>query len=318
MGIILAAAHRGRAPADGRRRAAVGRALGAHRHRARHAVRRLAHREDDGLEDHPAPAGRRVVRRDRRRRRRCSSRRRPASRCRRPTRSPARSSGSAPSRRLSAVRWGVAGRVVWAWVLTIPGRCADRRGDLRHRVGGLMDRRAVFFLVAGGCLRSTRSRDGEVDSLDPYPSRWRRRTWCSLRSSRPRLTGRADSNTRTDSGALGSPEPAGDVSLGSRIGGFVKICSVPSNSTSRPTRLPSSSTSAVKNAVLSEIRVACWMLWVTITIVKSLFRPADEILDARRCDWIKGGAGLVHQHPRRVPRRGSGLCRAAAVGRLRA
>jgi PiT family inorganic phosphate transporter len=25
------------------------------------------------------------------------------------------------SRRLSAVRWGVAGRVVWAWVLTIPG-----------------------------------------------------------------------------------------------------------------------------------------------------------------------------------------------------
>src|SRR5207237_5250542 len=24
-------------------------------------------------------------------------------------------------RRLSAVRWGVAGRVVWAWVLTIPG-----------------------------------------------------------------------------------------------------------------------------------------------------------------------------------------------------
>jgi PiT family inorganic phosphate transporter len=25
------------------------------------------------------------------------------------------------TRRLSAVRWGVAGRVVWAWVLTIPG-----------------------------------------------------------------------------------------------------------------------------------------------------------------------------------------------------
>jgi PiT family inorganic phosphate transporter len=27
-------------------------------------------------------------------------------------------------RRLSAVRWGVAGRVVWAWVLTIPGAFA--------------------------------------------------------------------------------------------------------------------------------------------------------------------------------------------------
>jgi PiT family inorganic phosphate transporter len=29
--------------------------------------------------------------------------------------------GVGATRRLSAVRWGVAGRVVWAWVLTIPG-----------------------------------------------------------------------------------------------------------------------------------------------------------------------------------------------------
>ena len=29
--------------------------------------------------------------------------------------------GVGASQRLSAVRWGVAGRVVWAWVLTIPG-----------------------------------------------------------------------------------------------------------------------------------------------------------------------------------------------------
>src|SRR5262249_33664512 len=28
--------------------------------------------------------------------------------------------GVGASRRLSAVRWGVAGRIVWAWVLTIP------------------------------------------------------------------------------------------------------------------------------------------------------------------------------------------------------
>jgi len=27
-------------------------------------------------------------------------------------------------RRLSAVRWGVAGRIVWAWILTIPGAAA--------------------------------------------------------------------------------------------------------------------------------------------------------------------------------------------------
>jgi len=29
------------------------------------------------------------------------------------------------TRRLSAVRWGVAGRIVWAWVLTIPAAAAS-------------------------------------------------------------------------------------------------------------------------------------------------------------------------------------------------
>ena len=29
--------------------------------------------------------------------------------------------GVGTTQRLAAVRWGVAGRVVWAWVLTIPG-----------------------------------------------------------------------------------------------------------------------------------------------------------------------------------------------------
>src|SRR5439155_26520605 len=29
--------------------------------------------------------------------------------------------GVGSTQRLSAVRWGVAGRVVWAWILTIPG-----------------------------------------------------------------------------------------------------------------------------------------------------------------------------------------------------
>ena len=43
-----------------------------------------------------------------------------ASRSRPPTRSPARSSGVGATKRLSAVKWGVAGRIVWAWVLTIP------------------------------------------------------------------------------------------------------------------------------------------------------------------------------------------------------
>src|SRR5262249_30841302 len=51
--------------------------------------------------------------------------------------------------------------------------------------------------------------------------------------------------------------------------GVVKIVSVKSYSTSRPRRFPASSSSAVKNAVRSETRAACCMLWVTMTIVYS-------------------------------------------------
>ena len=32
--------------------------------------------------------------------------------------------GVGATRRLSAVRWGVAGQIIWAWVLTIPGAAA--------------------------------------------------------------------------------------------------------------------------------------------------------------------------------------------------
>ena len=102
----------------------------ARRDRARHAVGRLAHHPHDGLEDHQAAAGRRLRRRDRRRRSRSSPPRISASRSAPRTRSPAPSSASARSRRLSAVRWGVAGRIVWAWVLTIPASAAHRRRRL--------------------------------------------------------------------------------------------------------------------------------------------------------------------------------------------
>ena len=32
--------------------------------------------------------------------------------------------GVGATKRLSAVRWGVAGRIVWAWILTIPAAAA--------------------------------------------------------------------------------------------------------------------------------------------------------------------------------------------------
>ena len=38
--------------------------------------------------------------------------------------------GVGVDRRLSAVRWGVAGQIVWAWVLTIPATFLDQRRDV--------------------------------------------------------------------------------------------------------------------------------------------------------------------------------------------
>ena len=54
--------------------------------------------------------------------------------------------GVGATRRLSAVRWGVAGRIVWAWVLTIPAAalvgvdaptgCSHCSARTRRKVGG--------------------------------------------------------------------------------------------------------------------------------------------------------------------------------------
>jgi len=40
--------------------------------------------------------------------------------------------GVGATRRMSAVRWGVAGQIVWAWVLTIPAAAAI--GALTYRL----------------------------------------------------------------------------------------------------------------------------------------------------------------------------------------
>ena len=40
--------------------------------------------------------------------------------------------GAGAAKRLSAVRWGVAGNIVVAWVLTLPASAAVGRADLRR------------------------------------------------------------------------------------------------------------------------------------------------------------------------------------------
>ena len=84
-----------------------------------HAVGRLAHHQDHGLADHEAAADRRLRRRNRRR----------VAILRRRWLGVGISTthtitgaivGVGATRRLSAVRWGVAGQIVWAWLLTIP------------------------------------------------------------------------------------------------------------------------------------------------------------------------------------------------------
>ena len=89
------------------------------RHRPGHHVRRLAHRQDHGPEDHQAQAGGRLLRRDGRGAD-AVHRHRPghpgldhAHHHRRHRRR-----GLGAARR--AVRWGIAGNIVWAWIFTIP------------------------------------------------------------------------------------------------------------------------------------------------------------------------------------------------------
>ena len=104
--------------------------LRARRDRPRHAVRRLADHPHDGLEDHQAAAGRRLRRRDRRGAIALFT----ATHFGVPVSTTHTITGAivgvGATRRLSAVRWGVAGRIVWAWVLTIPMRRDHRRADL--------------------------------------------------------------------------------------------------------------------------------------------------------------------------------------------
>ena len=62
--------------------------------------------------------------------------------------------GAGASRRLSAVRWGVAGNIVIAWIMTIP---------VRRRVGALME--LVTRAPAGDAIVFVLARPDRVDGV---------------------------------------------------------------------------------------------------------------------------------------------------------
>ena len=55
--------------------------------------------------------------------------------------------GVGATRRLSAVRWGIAGQIVWAWILTIPGVRGHRGRDVLPAARG----RDAASARVGGC-----------------------------------------------------------------------------------------------------------------------------------------------------------------------
>ena len=97
---------------------------------ARHRARRLAHRASTmGMKLTKLQAGRRLLRRDRRRDHAVHWR----PRCGIPVSTTHTITGAivgvgSATTKVSAVRWGVASRIVWAWIFTIPAAAAVAAG----------------------------------------------------------------------------------------------------------------------------------------------------------------------------------------------
>ena len=73
--------------------------------------------------------------------------------------------GVGATRRLSAVRWGIAGQIVWAWILTIPASAAIAAGDVLRAARG---RNAVATSVSG----CSQPRNGRRTVKIAPPSGW--------------------------------------------------------------------------------------------------------------------------------------------------
>jgi inorganic phosphate transporter, PiT family len=82
--------------------------------------------------------------------------------------------GSGAAKRLSAVRWGVAGNIVVAWILTLPAAAVI--GGLTYLVTRIFGTGAAgpiivstAILIGGGVLLARRSREGAAPGVVPAP-----------------------------------------------------------------------------------------------------------------------------------------------------
>ena len=70
--------------------------------------------------------------------------------------------GIGAMRRLSAVRWGVAGKIVWAWFMTIP--CAAIISAIIY--SGILGSTIGFYGVMRATKSGVRVVDGDGDVID--------------------------------------------------------------------------------------------------------------------------------------------------------
>ena len=148
--------------------------------------------------------------------------------------------GSGAAKRLSAVRWGVAGNIVVAWILTLPRRRDDRRAHLpghAHvrdgRASGRSSSRPRSWSGRGDAVRAPlargggagrRARSGELAAVIATIVDWDailQVIWVSLlagcgRHGRVGVRDRGRQRARSSTGATGAPGEAVRLRRGGR------------------------------------------------------------------------------------------------------
>jgi heme/copper-type cytochrome/quinol oxidase subunit 2 len=78
--------------------------------------------------------------------------------------------GVGATRRLSAVRWGVAGRIVWAWVLTIPAAAVMAAVTYAITVSRFAVAALILVAVFVAVVLAIRRNRRDVETVEPAPA----------------------------------------------------------------------------------------------------------------------------------------------------